>query len=473
MWTSGNRRRLPLLALALTTTMFLQSFSTLNASPATGGVSEFKLANGLQVVVVSRPSRARRHALRLVSRRRRRRAARRLRHRPLPRAPDVQVDGQDRVRRVLPRSSRLGGQDNAFTSHDVTGYFQRISKDRLKTVMEMEADRMVNLKLDEKEVATEREVILEERRSRTENNPSSILSEQMSAALYQNHPYRIPIIGWMHEMAKLSREDALAFYKRHYAPNNAIVVVAGDVTCRGGEGAGRGDLRHLEAQRRYPGAQAPAGAASIARRAASSSRTRAPAMPRCAASISRPAITKAAEGEAEALVPAHEDRRQRHHQPPLPEARVEEKLASSAGGWYSGQGLDSGSIGVYAVAAAGRRPRQGRGWRSTRCCTSCATKRGHRRTSSSAPRRPTSPISSTRSTARASLARRYGQGMLVGLTIEQINAWPAAISKVTAGGREARRGQVPRHPPLGHRHADPDRTGLADAMPRKRAADKS
>ena len=79
-------------------------------------------------------------------------------------------------------------------------------------------------------MATEREVILEERRSRTENSPSSILSEQMSAALYQNHPYRIPIIGWMHEMAKLSREDALAFYKRFYAPNNAIVVVAGDVT---------------------------------------------------------------------------------------------------------------------------------------------------------------------------------------------------------------------------------------------------
>src|SRR5262249_27295687 len=107
---------------------------------------------------------------------------------------------------------------------------QRISKQRLKTVMEMEADRMQNLRLTEREVATERNVILEERRSRTENNPSGILAEQMSASLYQNHPYRIPIIGWMHEMQKLSREDALAFYKRFYAPNNAIVVIAGDVT---------------------------------------------------------------------------------------------------------------------------------------------------------------------------------------------------------------------------------------------------
>ena len=89
---------------------------------------------------------------------------------------------------------------------------------------------MANLQLAEKDVVTEREVILEERRSRTENNPSNILSEQMSAALYRNHPYRIPIIGWMHEMAKLSRADALSFYKRFYAPNNAVMVVTGDVT---------------------------------------------------------------------------------------------------------------------------------------------------------------------------------------------------------------------------------------------------
>ena len=100
--------------------------------------------------------------------------------------------------------SRLGGQDNAFTGNDVTAYFQRVSKDRLKTVMEMEADRMVNLRLEEKEVLTERQVILEERRSRVENSPSAILDEQMNAALYMSHPYGIPVIGWEHEMAKLS-----------------------------------------------------------------------------------------------------------------------------------------------------------------------------------------------------------------------------------------------------------------------------
>src|SRR5687767_14633984 len=126
--------------------------------------------------------------------------------------------------------SRLGGQDNAFTGNDITAYFQRVSKDRLKTVMEMEADRMVNLRLEEKEVLTERQVILEERRSRVENSPSAILDEQMNAALYMSHPYGIPVIGWEHEMAKLSPADAMAFYKRFYAPNNAILVVTGDVT---------------------------------------------------------------------------------------------------------------------------------------------------------------------------------------------------------------------------------------------------
>ena len=126
--------------------------------------------------------------------------------------------------------ARLGGQDNAFTSQDVTAYFQRIARDRLATVMKMEAERMTKLKLSKEEVATEREVIKEERRSRTDNNPTSILAEEMNAVLYQSHPYGIPIIGWMHEIATLDREDAMAFYKRFYAPNNAILVVAGDVT---------------------------------------------------------------------------------------------------------------------------------------------------------------------------------------------------------------------------------------------------
>lgn len=122
-----------------------------------------------------------------------------------------------------------GGDDNAFTSWDYTAYFQRIAADRLELVMEMEADRMRNLRLTEDDVTTERQVILEERAQRTDSDPGSLLMEQMRAAQFLNTPYGIPVIGWRHEMAELSREDALSYYQRFYAPNNATLVIAGDV----------------------------------------------------------------------------------------------------------------------------------------------------------------------------------------------------------------------------------------------------
>ncbi len=126
--------------------------------------------------------------------------------------------------------ARQGGQDNAFTSNDYTAYFQNIAADRLDTVMRMEADRMRNLVLDDKNVSTELAVVQEERRSRTDNSPAALLNERVQAALYLNHPYRKPIIGWPSELAALTRQDALDFYRTWYSPNNAIVVVVGDVT---------------------------------------------------------------------------------------------------------------------------------------------------------------------------------------------------------------------------------------------------
>jgi zinc protease len=123
-----------------------------------------------------------------------------------------------------------GGTDNAFTSYDYTAYFQRVAADRLELMMEMEADRMSNLRFDPQEVATELQVVIEERNQRTENDPGALFSEQRSAAQYLNHPYGIPVIGWRHEIDGLTLEDAEAFYRAHYAPNNAILIVAGDVS---------------------------------------------------------------------------------------------------------------------------------------------------------------------------------------------------------------------------------------------------
>lgn len=122
-----------------------------------------------------------------------------------------------------------GGSDNAFTSWDYTAYFQRVAADRLDMMMKLESDRMRDLRLTEDDVTTERQVILEERNQRTDSDPSALFGEQTRAAQFLNHPYGIPIIGWRHEMEQLSREDALDFYQTYYAPNNAILVVAGDV----------------------------------------------------------------------------------------------------------------------------------------------------------------------------------------------------------------------------------------------------
>lgn len=122
-----------------------------------------------------------------------------------------------------------GGRDNAFTSWDYTAYHQRVAADRLELMMQMEADRMVNLRLDLSDWLPERAVILEERGQVLESRPDAVFNEQMRAALFQNHPYGVPIIGWRHEMAQLDDAIAEAFYRIHYAPNNAVLIIAGDV----------------------------------------------------------------------------------------------------------------------------------------------------------------------------------------------------------------------------------------------------
>lgn len=126
--------------------------------------------------------------------------------------------------------TRNGGRENAFTSFDYTGYFQTVAADRLETMMRLEADRMTNLTLTEEQVNAERLVILEERRSRVDNTPTGLFFEQMNAAQYLAYPYRVPVIGWESEIKGLGLDAAIEWYRTHYAPNNAILIVAGAVT---------------------------------------------------------------------------------------------------------------------------------------------------------------------------------------------------------------------------------------------------
>ncbi len=246
--------------------------------------------------------------------------------------------------------ARNGGQDNAFTSQDTTAYFQRVAPDRLPLVMEMEADRMRNLQLREEDVVTERNVVLEERRSRVDNDPSSILSEQMAAVLYLAHPYRVPIIGWEYEIRGLNREDAIAFYRRYYAPNNAILVVAGDVEADAVLKLAEEKYGKLEPSADLPPRVRVKEPEPIAPRRVVLKDDRV-ARNTLSRHYLTPSNRTAEERQAEALnllsAIIGSDTTGRLYRRLV----VEEKIAASAGAWFSGDSLDYGRIGFYAVAA--------------------------------------------------------------------------------------------------------------------------
>jgi len=126
--------------------------------------------------------------------------------------------------------AKNGGENNAFTDHDYTAFYEQIATDRLPLAMKLEADRLANLDLSDAHVGPERDVVLEERRMRTDNEPQALMGEQMRAALHLSHPYGRPVIGWADEVRRIDRVSAQDFYDHHYAPNNTTLVIAGDVT---------------------------------------------------------------------------------------------------------------------------------------------------------------------------------------------------------------------------------------------------
>lgn len=248
--------------------------------------------------------------------------------------------------------ARFGGQENAFTSTDYTGYFQRVSRDRLERLMQLEADRMTGLTLTEAQVLPERDVILEERNQRFDNDPAALLGEQVQAALYLNHPYHKPVIGWRQEMEGLDRNDALAFYGRFYTPNNAVLVIAGDVT--------PDEIRKLAestygkiAKRAEIGPRIrPKEPVQVAARTVTLADPRV-SQPSLQRSYLVPSDTTAAPGEAEALdVLTHvlgSGTVSRLYRTLV----VEKGLAAGAGAWYISGALDDTRFGVYGTPRAG------------------------------------------------------------------------------------------------------------------------
>lgn len=323
----------------------------------------------------------------------------------------------------------LGGQLNAFTSQDVTVYHERIAREHLGMMMAMEADRMVNLRLTEDEVATERQVIIEERTQVCDNIPSARLKEQVNAALYLAHPYRLPVIGWAHDIAKLSRADALAFYKRFYAPNNAMLVVVGDATVD--------EIRRLadETYGCIPAnpavavrVRSPEPPHEVARRLSLSDKRVANAV--FARSYLVPSYATAEPGVAEALQVLMAIVGDGSTGRLFRRLVLEGKVAASAGGGYWGHGLDSGAVSLQAVAL----PNQALTTVEALADLVLDEVRSDGVTDLELERAKKALRASYvfESDDQYSVGDRYGRGLLAGRTIAEIEAWPDAIFQVTA-----------------------------------------
>jgi zinc protease len=324
--------------------------------------------------------------------------------------------------------SKLGGQDNAFTGQDVTSYHQRIAKEQLKTLMEMEADRMVHLRLTDEEVATERQVIIEERRSRIDNNPGARLDEQMNAVLYLSHPYGIPVIGWAHEMAELSREDALRFYKRYYAPNNAILVVSGDVTPEEVKRLAEETYGKIPANPDVHTRVRPQEPPHIAARRVTLKDPRAGN-----ASFHRyyvtPSYVTAKPGEAEALDLLMKILADGATSRLYRKLVVEDKLAATTGGDYSGYNLDTGAISLYAVSSTGTDLTGIEA--DVDAVLDDIRQNGVTELELERAKKSLTADYIYDSDNQANLARRYGWAAAIGRPVEAVEGWPAAIAKVT------------------------------------------
>jgi zinc protease len=423
-------RGIALTATALTTSLTTSQAAFADTPPAAGQPSTFTIANGLQVVVI-----------------------------PDHRTPTVtqmiwykvgsadETPGKSGLAHFLEHLMfkgtakhpagefsqsvvRVGGSENAFTSYDYTGYYQSVPRDKLALMMDFESDRMTGLILKDENVLPERDVVLEEYNMRVANSPDARLTEQVMAALYLNHPYGRPVIGWHAEIEKLNREEALDFYRRHYAPNNATLVVAGDITAD--------DLRpmveatygkvapqpSIPAKRIRPQEPPPAGPRTVT---LADPRAEQPSLRRL---YLVPSAVTAAAGESEALEVLAQLMGGGINAYLFRTLAVEQKIAVSANAWYQGTALDPSQFGI-AVS-----PKPGVTFEKIE--ESIGNVIGKIAQSPV----PAEDLESAKTQliaeavyardSQSTMARWYGGAITVGLTVASIQSWPDRIRAVTA-----------------------------------------
>ncbi|VAV94540.1 Peptidase, M16 family [hydrothermal vent metagenome] len=325
--------------------------------------------------------------------------------------------------------ARNGGSDNAFTSYDYTAYFQRIAADRLELMMRMESDRMVNLQLDESDIETERNVVIEERNQRTENSPSALFREQKSAAQYLNHRYGVPVIGWQQEMRQLSLEDALSFYRIYYSPNNATLIVAGDVAP---------DEVRILAEKYYgvipanpdlPPRVRPQEPRQMAERRLIFKDPRV-AQPYVSRSYLAPERDSGAQEKAAALTLLADILGDGTTSVLAEKLQFDTRQAVQTAAYYGGQSLDDTTFTLVVVPAAGVTLQQAEDAMDQVLTDFLETGIDEDQLA-----RIKMQIRASQIYARdnvGSLANRYGSGLSQGLTVDDIQAWPDILQAVTS-----------------------------------------
>lgn len=325
--------------------------------------------------------------------------------------------------------AELGGQENAFTSYDYTAYYQRVPKEHLAVMMDFEADRMTGLVLTDDVVAPERDVVLEERRMRTDNDPGAQLNEAVQAALFTHHTYGKPIIGWEHEIESLNREDAIAYYKRFYTPENAVLIVAGDVEAEDVRKLAESTYGKIPARGQAPQRVRPKEPPPRVHRvvALADEKVEQPSVQRV---YLVPSYATAQKSEGEALeVLAH-----------LlgggpasllyKKLVVDERTAVAAGTYYWGQSLDDTRMFVYAVPA----PDVSLESLDTAMADIIRTLVRDGVDERDLARVKTRLIADAvyAQDSQASLARWYGSALTTGVDVQSVGEWPDRIDAVTA-----------------------------------------
>lgn len=325
--------------------------------------------------------------------------------------------------------ARNGGRDNAFTSSDYTAYYQRVALDRLGLVMELEADRMTNLTISDAEVLPERDVVLEERSMRIDNEPAQILTEKMSHALYGDSQYGVPVIGWEREISALTTPDAQNFYKRYYAPNNAILIVAGDVTADTVRPLAEKHYGVLEMAAPFPSRQRNQIAVpeEPLRVELEDARVKQPHLQRY---YLTPGYARA-DPKTSAAIDVLQQVLGGGTTSRLYKALVVDgKLAASAGAWYTGSVLGDGSFGVYAL------PRIDADLATVEAAIGeeVAAIQAELVSEEELARAKTLLLADAiyARDHQDELARIYGVVLTTGGTIEDVAAWPERIKAVTA-----------------------------------------